>query len=46
LVAGVSEKEREAELERQFKTIAELLPVFELTDIIFTVYISARKLHE
>lgn len=46
LLAGVPEKGREAELEMQFKTIADLLPVFELAEIIFTIYAEARKLHE
>ena len=46
LLAGVPETERENELGRQFKTIAELLPVFELTDILLMMYIRARKLDE
>lgn len=44
LLAGIPEEQRLAELERQFHTIAELLPVFELTDIILTVYAESRNL--
>jgi hypothetical protein len=46
LLAGVPEEEREAALAKQFETIAGLLPVFALTDIVFTMYADASKLHE
>ena len=44
LLAGVPEAQRHAELERQFVTIAKLLPVFELIDIILDTYARTRRL--
>jgi hypothetical protein len=44
LLADVPEARRQAEAERHFRTIAKLLPVFALTDIIFTMYVSSRNL--
>jgi hypothetical protein len=44
LVAGVPEAQQDAELRRHFRTIADLLPVFTLIDIILTTYADARKL--
>jgi hypothetical protein len=44
LLAGVPEAERIQEAEIHFRTIAELLPVFEIIDIIFTIYADSRKL--
>jgi hypothetical protein len=46
LLAGVPEDRREAEAQRHFRTIADLLPVFELPGIILAMYVSARKLDE
>jgi len=46
MVSGVPEEDRMKVLEEHFQTIAGLLPVFELTEIILTMYASARKLHE
>jgi hypothetical protein len=46
LLAGVPEDKREDEIKRVFRTTAKLLPVFELTGIILTMYVSARKLVE
>jgi len=44
LLAGVPQEKREVETERHFQTIADLLPVFTLTDIILTMYAGARHL--
>jgi hypothetical protein len=44
LLAGVPEAQRQTEAERHFRTIAGLLPVFALTDIILTMYADARNL--
>lgn len=43
-LAGVPEPQQQAEIERHFRTIAGLLPVFSLTDTILTMYADARKL--
>lgn len=44
MLAGVPEAQRETETERHFRTIADLLPVFQLTDIIVTLYADGRNL--
>ena len=44
LLAEVPDEKREMVAANHFQTIAELLPVFELTDIILTIYADARKL--
>ena len=44
LLAGVPEEKRMAELETHFQTIADLLPVYELSDIILTIYADHRRL--
>jgi len=44
LIAGVPEAQQEAEVKRRFQAVADLLPVFELADIILTMYAGARKL--
>lgn len=44
LVAGVPEEKQQAEAERHFRTIAGLFPVFSLTDVILTIYTTARNL--
>jgi hypothetical protein len=44
LLAEVPEAQRVSEAERHFRMVAELLPVFELIDIIFSMYAGARKL--
>jgi hypothetical protein len=44
LVAGVPEEKQQAEAERHFRTIAGLFPVFSLTDVILTIYTTARHL--
>ena len=44
LVAGVPESQQQAEAVRHFRTIANLLPVFALTDVILTMYVDARRL--
>ncbi|HVS88484.1 MAG TPA: hypothetical protein VHF01_09735 [Candidatus Acidoferrum sp.] len=46
LAAGVPEKERHAEMERQLREIAGLLPVFVLMEIVFATYVAARNLVE
>jgi hypothetical protein len=44
LLAEVPEEERERVARKHFQTIAGFLPVFELTDILLTMYADARKL--
>jgi hypothetical protein len=44
LFAEVPEEEREAVARKHFQTIAQFLPVLELTDILLTMYADARKL--
>jgi hypothetical protein len=46
LLTGVDEDRRLAEIEKQFRTVSELLPVFTLTGILLTIYADARKLLE
>jgi hypothetical protein len=44
LLSGVPEAQRQAEVERHFRTIAGLFPVFALTDTILMMYANARNL--
>jgi hypothetical protein len=44
MLADAPETMWEGELRRGYRTTAELLPVFEVTDIIFTVYANSRNL--
>jgi hypothetical protein len=44
LLAGVPESHQQAEAVRHFQTVAKLLPVFALTDVILTMYVNARGL--
>ena len=44
LLAKTPDNQREAALAGQFRTIADLLPVYELTEIVVTMYADARKL--
>ncbi|MGD0966641.1 MAG: hypothetical protein ABSA57_22475, partial [Candidatus Acidiferrales bacterium] len=46
LLAEVPDEKRETAAANHFQTIADLLPVFELTDIILGMYMDARKLAE
>ena len=42
LIGHVSDDLREAEIRKQFRTIAKLLPVFALTDIILRIYVDEK----
>lgn len=46
VLKGVDQEKRLEEISRHFRTVADLLPVFTLTGILFTVYADARKLLE
>jgi hypothetical protein len=46
LLSGVDEGKRLAEIERHFRSVAELLPVFALTGILLTIYADTRRLVE
>ena len=46
MLTGVPTDQREAEIEKHFRTVADLLPVFELSGILLTVYAGARNLIE
>ena len=46
LLSGVDEGKRLAEIERHFRSVAELLPVFTLTGILLTIYADTRRLVE
>ena len=44
LLAEIPEEERDHVARKHFQTIADFLPVLELTDILLTMYTDARKL--
>jgi hypothetical protein len=46
MLQGVDEQKRLEEITRHFRSVADLLPVFALTGVLFTIYADARKLVE
>jgi hypothetical protein len=46
MLHGIDEQKREEEIRRHFRGVADLLPVFVLTGILFVVYADARNLFD
>ena len=46
VLKGVEEQNRLEEITRHFRSVADLLPVFTLTGMLFTIYVDVRKLTE
>jgi hypothetical protein len=46
VLKGVAEEKRLEEISRHFRSVADLLPVFALTGILFTIYADTRNLVE
>lgn len=46
LLAGIPEEDRGEATRKQFQAISDLFPIFELTDILLTMYAGARKLSD